>query len=202
MTGAAPADSPVDSGKNRFSPRKSPPRHRRLARYQCTLRVWPNLPTAEFCAPKTRLAADWQWNSAAYPDIAEFGIYGCLLNCQIKLVYMSTLGLRKGPPHRREQMSETQRDYQIGGGKPPRGRPFQKGQPARSAPQEPIGAAGRGIERAGLRHDRREAAQDHQARGDRHADGQRIGRRQSARDQDAVRHDEGGRAEGGQSGAP
>ena len=24
MTGAAPADSPVDSGKNRFSPRKSP----------------------------------------------------------------------------------------------------------------------------------------------------------------------------------
>src|SRR5215469_11859621 len=41
---------------------------------------------------------------------------------------MSTLGLRKGPPHRREQMSETQRDYQIGYGKPPRGRRFQKGQ--------------------------------------------------------------------------
>src|SRR5271165_2256442 len=70
------------------------------------------------------------------------------------------------------------------------------GQPARPAPQGPVLAIDRGAERAGLRHDRRQAAQDHQAPGDHHADGQRIGERQSARDQDAVRHDEGGRAEG------
>src|SRR6516162_3666007 len=91
----------------------------------------------------------------------------------------------------RVQMSEVKRDYKIGYGKPPRGR-----QPARAAPQGDVVAVDRGAERAGLCHDRRQAAQDHQAPGDRHADGQRIGERQSARDQDAVRHDEGGRAEG------
>src|SRR6516165_3336629 len=40
------------------------------------------------------------------------------------------------------------------------------------------------------------AAQDHQASGDHHPDGQRIGECQSARNQDVVRHDEGGRAKG------
>jgi hypothetical protein len=31
------------------------------------------LPTAEFCAPKTGLAADRQWNSAACLGLAEIG---------------------------------------------------------------------------------------------------------------------------------
>jgi len=41
-------------------------------------------------------------------------------------------------------MSETKRDYEIGYGKPPRERPFQKGQSgkrARPAREEPAGAS-------------------------------------------------------------
>ena len=96
-------------------------------------------------------------------------------------------------------MSEVKRDYQIGYGKPPRGGPFQKGQsgnprgPHRKDMSALLTVA---LERAGLCHDRWQAAQDHQAPGDHHANSQRIGERQPARDQDAVRHDERGRAEG------
>ena len=50
-------------------------------------------------------------------------------------VYSSKLGRLKGvagntsiPGKRRGDMSETKRDYKIGYGKPPRGRPFEKGQ--------------------------------------------------------------------------
>jgi hypothetical protein len=50
-------------------------------------------------------------------------------------------------------MSQTKRDYEIGYGKPPRERPFQKGQSgtARPAREEPAGAPGRRIEQADLR---------------------------------------------------
>src|SRR5271166_4188368 len=69
-------------------------------------------------------------------------------------------------------------------------------QPARTAPEKLAGAAGRGTQREGGRDHRRRAPRDHQARGGRHSDGQRIGPRQFARDQDADRHAEGCREKG------
>jgi hypothetical protein len=45
-----------------------------IARYQCSERVWPHAPAAEFCAPKTGLAADRQWNSAEHFGLAEIGM--------------------------------------------------------------------------------------------------------------------------------
>ena len=69
-------------------------------------------------------------------------------------------------------MSEVKRDYEIGYGKPPRGRPFQKGQSG-----NPRGPRRKDLSSLliaalnGLRHDRRQAAQDNQARGDHQADG-------------------------------
>jgi hypothetical protein len=58
-------------------------------------------------------------------------------------------------------MCEVKRDYEIGYGKPPRGRPFQGGHSGNPCgPRRgPVVAAGRRAERAGLRHDRRRAAQ-------------------------------------------
>ena len=93
-------------------------------------------------------------------------------------------------------MSETKREYANNYRKPAAAHPLQEGpirQPSRPAEERPAGASGRRAQRAGLRHDERKAAQDHQARGDRHPDGERIRQRQFARDQDADRHDEGHR---------
>jgi hypothetical protein len=50
----------------------------------------------------------------------------------------------------------------MGYGKPPAGRRFQKSRVRQPTRQEPFGALGRRAQRAGLRHDRRKAAQDHQ----------------------------------------
>src|SRR5262249_22197195 len=50
-------------------------------------------------------------------------------------------------------------------------------------------------ERDGRHDDRRTAPRDHRVPGDRHADGQQIGERRSARAQDADRHDERRRAQ-------
>jgi hypothetical protein len=69
----------------------------------------------------------------------------------------------------------------------------------RGSPATPAAAAKKAkcaAERAGLRHDRRKTSQDHQARGGRPSAGQQIRDRRFAGDQDAVRHDQGGRAEG------
>jgi hypothetical protein len=99
---------------------------------------------------------------------------------------------------RGRHMSETRREYAANYRQPPLHTPLQERpvrQPPRSAEEEPAGAAERRAQRARIRHDRRRAPQDHQARGGHHSAGQRIRRRQFARDQDADRNDEGHRKE-------
>ena len=74
-------------------------------------------------------------------------------------------------------MSEGKRDYEIGYGKPPVDRRFQKGQsgnprgPRRKDMSALLIAA---LNEPVYSHDRRAPAQDHQALGDHHPDGQRM----------------------------
>ena len=71
-----------------------------IARYQCSVRVWPNLPTAEFCAPKTRLAADRQWNSAYASVLLKSGmLYRFLIDkTLITCLYKHTARLPQAGP--------------------------------------------------------------------------------------------------------
>ena len=101
-------------------------------------------------------------------------------------------------------MSETQRDYQIGCGKPPRGRPFQKGQsgnprgPRRKNLSALLVAALNGPVYATIDGKRRKITKREAI--------VTLMVKESAganlRATKAVRHDERGRAEGGHSGVP
>jgi hypothetical protein len=91
-------------------------------------------------------------------------------------------------------MSETKREYAAHYPQAAAAHPLQEGpvrQPARLAPRKTCRRCWSPRSASRIRHDRRRASQDHEARGGDHSAGQRIRRRQFARDQDADRHDEG-----------
>ena len=96
-------------------------------------------------------------------------------------------------------MADSESGYKVGPGRPPLHARFKQGQSGnpggRSAKSLPALLAD-ALNETVVRDDRRTAPQDHQARGDRHADGRQIGECRSARDQDADRHDERRRAQG------
>ena len=96
-------------------------------------------------------------------------------------------------------MADTESDYKVGPGRPPLHTRFKKrqsGNPGGRSTKSLPALLGRCAERDGRRGDRRAAPRDHQARGDRDANGRQIGECRSARDQDADRHDERRRAQG------
>src|SRR5271167_230109 len=61
-----------DSGKRLSSPRKRPSQRPECVIYQLFGCDLPSLPAVEFCGCRTRLAADWQWNSPAGRPLAYY----------------------------------------------------------------------------------------------------------------------------------
>ena len=93
---------------------------------------------------------------------------------------------------------DSESDYEVGYGKPPRETRFAKGQSGNprgrpSGAEELRDAAEGGAERAGDRHRERRASQGQQTPSNRHPARQPLGHRRLSRDQDPSRHRAGHR---------